>query len=246
MLVITSLDGGRERTIVNPYLEGVARPRWEPGGRTMLLKGVFRDVWGLHRLDLQTEAITTLMRFPPNGNFQEYELLPGGSEVLYASRQRHAFVRRDLQTGRETVVHRVAATVSLLCLAVSRDGDRFAYGAYERDGRWAMRIVDLRDPATAHEILDGDASERVCPSVWTADGQEVIFTRSQVTTAPAGDATRLWAVNGGGGQVRLVGLTVDGLNEVRLSPDGRQISYDGGWPSQEVWVLDNVLSRLEP
>ncbi|MGE0359857.1 MAG: protein kinase [Vicinamibacterales bacterium] len=245
MLVIASVAGGRERVIANPSLEGVARPRWEPGGRTMLLKATFRDVWGLHRLDLHTEAITTLMRFPPNGNFQEYELLPGTRAVLYASRQRRAFVRRDLQTGQESVVHRVAPTVSMLCLAVSRDGGRFAYGAYERDGRWSMRVVDLREPATAKEILAGDASERVCPSVWTADGQDVLFTRSPVKAAPD-DATQLWAVNAAGGQIRPVGLTVDGLNEVRLSPDGRQLSYDGGWPSQEVWVLDNVLSSLPP
>jgi serine/threonine-protein kinase len=245
-LVIKSLDDGREREIANPDLEGVARPRWETGGRTMLLKGVFRDTWGLHRLDLRTEAITTLMRFPHNGNFQEYELLPGEREVLYASRQRRAFVRRDLQTGHETVVHRVAPTVSLLCLAVSRDDGRFAYGAYERDSSWSMRVVEPSAPASAHEILTGDASERVCPSVWSADGQDVIFTRTQVKASPAGEVTRLWAVNAAGGQERLVGLTVDGLNEVRLSPDGRQISYDGGWPSQEVWVLENVLGPLTP
>jgi len=246
MLVIASLVDGRERVIANPFLEGVARPRWEPGGRTMLLKGVFRDVWGLHRLDLQTEAITTLMRFPPDGNFQEYELLPGARAVLYASRQRRAFVRRDLRTGQDTVVHRVAPTVSLHCLAVSRDGARFAYGAYQRDGRWSMRVVDLREPERVDQILDGDATERVCPSVWTADGQDVIFTRAPVNAVPGGDATRLWAVNAASRQARLLGLNVDGLNEVRLSPDGQQISFDGGWPSQEVWAFDNVLAGLTP
>jgi len=245
-LVIKSLRDGREREIVNRYLDGVARPRWEPGGRTMLIKGVFRDVGGLHRIDLQTGEITTLMRSALDGRFNEYEVLPGDREMLYASRQRHEFVRRDLGTGRETVVHRVDSAVSLLCMAVSRDGRQFAYGAYERGGQWSMRVVNLRDPVNAREVLRGDASERVCPSVWTVDGREVIYTRAQVKRSPAGDATRLWAVNADTGQARLIGLTVDGLNEVRLSPEGHRITYDGGWPSQEVWVLENALGRLTP
>jgi Tol biopolymer transport system component len=244
-LVIKKLDDGREREIANRHLEGVARPRWEPGGRTMLLKGVFRDVPGLHRLDLQTEAITTLMRFPLHGRFQEYELLPNDRAVLYASRQRHEFIRRDLQTGREMVVHRVDPSLNMLCMALTRDGRRFAYAVYARGGAWSVRVVDVQDTAMAREILRGDASERVCPSVWTADGREVIFTRAPVKPVPAGDATRLWAVNADTQEVRLIGLRVNGLNEVRLSPDGRQITYDGGWPFQEVWVLENVLARLE-
>ncbi len=108
-----------------------------------------------------------------------------------------------------------------------------------------MRIVDLRDPAIAREIMRGDKNERVCPSVWTVDGREVIFTRTEIRPAPAREATRLWAAEADTGQRRLIGLTVDGLQEVRLSPDGRRITYDGGWPFQEVWALENALDRLK-
>jgi Tol biopolymer transport system component len=93
--------------------------------------------------------------------------------------------------------------------------------------------------------LRGDVSERFCPSAWTADDREVIYTGSLMKRSPSGDGGRLWALNADTSQVRLIGLSVDGLNEVRLSPDGHRIAYDGGWPSQEVWVLDNVLGRLE-
>ena len=244
-LMIKSLDDGREREIVNHRLYGVARPRWEPGGRTLLLKGVFRYVGGLHRLDLQTGQIITLMRFPAHARFQEYEVFPGDREVLYASRQRHEFVRRDLASGRETVVHRVDPALSMLCMALSRDGRRFAYGAYRPKVGWSMRVVDVRDPANAREIMQRDANVRVCPSVWTPDGLEVIYTQTQEVQPPAREATRLWAVNADTEQVRLIGLSVDGLNEVRLSPDGHRITYDGGWPFQEVWMLENALGGLQ-
>jgi hypothetical protein len=32
---------------------------------------------------------------------------------------------------------------------------------------------------------------------------------------------------------------------VRLSPDGRRLSFDGGWPVQEVWALENFLPALD-
>jgi serine/threonine protein kinase/Tol biopolymer transport system component len=243
-LVIKTLADGREREIPNRHLEGVARPRWAPGGRTMLLKGTYRDVTGLHRLDLQSAAITTLMPFGVDGRFQEYELLPDGREVLYASRQRHRFVRRDLGTGREIVVHEVDPSLNMLGLALTRDGRRFAYAAYERGGASSLRVVDLSDGATAREVLRGSANEYIVPSVWTPDGREVVFTRTQVKPPPA-EPTRLFAIDADTQRVRLIGLRVKGLNEVRLSPDGGRITYDGGWPFQEVWVLENVLARLE-
>ena len=46
------------------------------------------------------------------------------------------------------------------------------------------------------------------------------------------------------GQARLVGLDIHGLNQMRLSPDGRRLSFDAGWPKQEVWVLEHFLESL--
>jgi hypothetical protein len=54
----------------------------------------------------------------------------------------------------------------------------------------------------------------------------------------------LWAVNAVTGQSRLIGLHFDGLQQVRTSPDGRRLSFDGGWPLQEVWALEHALAGV--
>jgi Tol biopolymer transport system component len=79
---------------------------------------------------------------------------------------------------------------------------------------------------------------------WTRDGREVIVTRVPRTASGDKDGSSIWAVDIATGTARLLGLNVDGINQVRLSPDGRRISFDGGWPVQEVWVLENFLSAL--
>ena len=39
-LIVKSVDDGKEREFRKPYLEGIARPRWEADGRSLLFEGV--------------------------------------------------------------------------------------------------------------------------------------------------------------------------------------------------------------
>jgi hypothetical protein len=73
----------------------------------------------------------------------------------------------------------------------------------------------------------------------------VIVKRAKRKPEKGGDGSRVWAVDVETRTARLLGLHVNGINQIRLSPDGRRLSFDGGWPSQEVWVLENFLSSLE-
>jgi hypothetical protein len=34
------------------------------------------------------------------------------------------------------------------------------------------------------------------------------------------------------------------MQQLQISPDGRYLSYDAGFPYQEVWVLENVTAAL--
>jgi dipeptidyl aminopeptidase/acylaminoacyl peptidase len=80
---------------------------------------------------------------------------------------------------------------------------------------------------------------------WTLDGREVIIKRAKRTTQPQEkDESSIWAIDVETGTARRLGLNVHGINQIRLSPDGRRLSFDGGWPAQEVWVLENFLSDL--
>jgi hypothetical protein len=49
------------------------------------------------------------------------------------------------------------------------------------------------------------------------------------------------------GVERRLGLTVDvGFQMLRRSPDGRRLSLDVGFPTQEVWALESAIAGLTP
>ena len=79
---------------------------------------------------------------------------------------------------------------------------------------------------------------------WTRDGREVIVKRAPRSPSRDKEGSSIWAVDVETGTARLLGLNFDGINQIRLSPDGRRLSFDGGWPAQEVWVLENFLASL--
>ena len=105
-----------------------------------------------------------------------------------------------------------------------------------------MRVPGFRTVfrSTPDEFIDAHA--------WTLDGREVIIKRDRNTPRQQDEdgSSSIWAVDVETGAARLLGLNFHGINQVRLRPDGRRLSFDGGWPSQEVWVLENFLPSLAP
>ena len=247
-LIVKSVDDGKEREFRKPYLEGIARPRWEADGRSLLLKASLNGRPGLFRLDLDSGDVSTVLERVFNG----YEPLPQPGVIVYSVRASREMIRRDLVTGQETVIHRVPSPSTLVEMGLSNRGDRLAYSSPLGGGRWALRVIDLATPERAREILRVGPGEIIGAYVWSLDDREIIIKRASnaSNSAPDGrrvsDESRLWAVDVMTGQARLIGLNFDGLNQVRMSPNGRRLSFDGGWPFQEVWALDNVLALAAP
>ncbi len=239
-LVIKDLASGREREISDPQMVGIGRPRWEADGRSILLKASYRDRIGVHRLDLHTGLVSMIL---PH-QIGHYELIPGTREILYNTR-RHELYRHDLDTGRTVVAHRVEAPWFATGIAVSRDGQRIAYSASDGRGGGSLRVAGVDSPEPAREIFVASADEYIEAYAFTPDGTEVLFKRSRRSPGPLeSDHSQVWAVDVGSGEARLVGLDIHGINQLRLSPDGRRLSFDAGWPTQEVWVLEDFLETL--
>jgi dipeptidyl aminopeptidase/acylaminoacyl peptidase len=130
-------------------------------------------------------------------------------------------------------------------MAISPDGGRLAYTARKGPEPVVLRVVDLANPSGFRDVYRCPPDEYMDAHAWTRDGREVIVKRAKQKPARDGDGSRIWAVDVETGAARLLGLNVNGINQIRLSPDGRRLSFDGGWPAQEVWVLENFLSSLD-
>ena len=242
-LVIKSMNDGREREIADPQMLGIGRPRWEPDGRSILVKTNYRERDGLHRVNLDTGEISLVTPV----FFNHYEIVPHTREIICFVRP-STFKRLDVVTGAQATVLEVERPWILTGMAISPAGDRLVYSANHSTGvkAQALFLADLQNPERAVEVYRAQQSEEIQVFTWMPDGREVIIKR----VAPAkprepGDKSSLWAVDVATGVARPLGLNVSGLNQVRLSPDGRRLSFDGGWPVQEVWALENFLPALE-
>lgn len=51
----------------------------------------------------------------------------------------------------------------------------------------------------------------------------------------------LWRVPITGGAPVSTGLTLEGMRDISIHPDGRQIAFNAGWKRGEQWVMENLL-----
>ena len=241
-LVVHSMADGREREYWRPEIQGYAMPRWEPGGRALFFKGSIDDQGGLLRLDLQTGAITLVLKRWIN----HYEPLPVPGFIVLSDRQRREIVRVDLASGREEVIHRLQVPLTPSDMGLSNRGDRLVYSTPLGNKKGAaVRILDLAAPANVREIFRSKPDSLVVASAWSADDREVIVERDVNADGVDDDTSHVWAIDVSTGIARPIGLTVDrGLHDLRSSANGRYLSYDAGWPYQEVWVLENAAAGL--
>ena len=190
-LVIKDVASGRERVITDPQMVGIGRPRWEADGRSILLKAMYRDKPGVHRLDLQTGAVSMVL---PR-QIGHYELIPGTRAILYNTRARE-LSRYDLDTGRTVVAHHIEAPWFATGIAVSRDGQHVAYSASDGRAAVSLRVAGLSRLDVAREIFVAPPDEYIEAYAFTPDGSEVLIKRAQRAPGPSRTtSSRVWAID---------------------------------------------------
>jgi len=174
-----------------------------------------------------------------------YEPLPDRGVIVLSDRLKRELVRVDLENGREDVIHRLRPPGNFTDMGLSHGGDRLVYSTPLGDKRMAVRVLTLGGSTTVREIYRSAPGTIAIASAWSADDREVIVERDVTADGIDDDKSHLWAIDVATGTARAIGLTVDrGLHELRSSADGRWLSFDVGWPYQEVWVLENAAAGL--
>lgn len=104
--------------------------------------------------------------------------------------------------------------------AVSPDGSRFAYAAY--DPATGSRNIYTRVTGAGEPLLlTGHASDEIAPA-WSPDGRHLAFVRLD----ESGSGSSIWiAPSLGGPESRLVSRSIAGYPELSWSPDGTRIAY---------------------
>ena len=239
ILRIRSLETGRDREFTTPF-SNIHFPRWLPDGRFMLITGTDDRGTGVYKIDTQTWE-TKLLRDIPAG-----EPSRDGRGYFYAKREKESnlcrILFRDAERGEDRELYR-APLVERFTISLSPDGKWLAF--LNRTNPRILRVIPAGggEPRELHRFaLEGD--DNILPA-WTADARYVLLSKP---LGPDGVEEKwdLWRIPADGGEAQRLNL---GMRcDPSVSPDGRQIAFGSGGRASidEVWVLDNLLSPLQP
>ncbi len=96
------------------------------------------------------------------------------------------------------------------------------------------------------ELLRMRADDGVQFVGWTSDGLNVLvirWTPPRDSGVPDPVLRTLWRVPVSSAPPAATALTMEGLRDVSLHPDGRQVAFNAGWKKYESWVMENLLAR---
>ncbi len=92
------------------------------------------------------------------------------------------------------------------------------------------------------ELLRTSSPDEQILSGWHPDGRSLLVVRwKQQPGNAAPDERTLWRVPIDGSSPVSTGLAMEGLRDLSIHPDGRQIAFNAGWKRGEYWVMGNLL-----
>jgi Tol biopolymer transport system component len=249
LLVIRSRKTGEERTVPLPprvafSITGCCfwgGPKWFPDNRSVLIEsGDAQGAgFGFYRLAIDTGNTELLAHVP--GRAPQYDLSPDGRTIYYAANALDGpLMRFDIETRRESELKKLTATGApaseFVSLAVSPDGLQLAMIL-------VGGIVEVM-PATGGQSRE--VFRPVSPELGTTwHLHSLAWTRDQRFLMWAREDKSLWRVPAAGGQPEKVGIPMEGIKNLAVHPDGRQLVFDAATeePTHEVWALENFLAR---
>ncbi len=92
------------------------------------------------------------------------------------------------------------------------------------------------EPRGLHRMQDTEGEAVDYGFAWTADGRYILGMHMPDQSGP----TKLWRIPAEGGKPQKL-LEMDGLSDITVHPDGRRITFSGGWSEMEVWAMEDFL-----
>lgn len=233
-IIIRTVATGEERELV-PSLANVYGPRWWPDGRAFVVSGEdAKGRQGIYRIDAQTGDVSPLVQLEPSPVRGRSAWSSDGKLIFYTSIKdgNDVVLMRNLESGEEKELYRGG----LNNLSVSPDGQWLAVAIpsglliLPTAGGSPRELVRIQPP----EYIQYNSV------AWTIDGQYLLFGKAQ-----SHQPISLWRVPAKGGEPQSLGLKMEGLTNVRIHPDGRQIAFAAGEAKAEVWVLENFLPAAQ-
>jgi Tol biopolymer transport system component len=243
VLRIRSLETGVDREF-STHFSSVSFPRWLPDNRFILLTGVDDTGGGAYKIDTQTWDMKHLRGVPASAAITRSQ---GGSGFFYVKWEKETnlcrILFRDAEKGEDRELYR-GPLAQRYTISLSPDGRWLAF--INRTNPRFLRVIPSGGGEPRELYRFGLVGDWNILTAWTADGKYVLFSKPLGEDGVKGQWD-LWRVPAEGGEAQRLGLGMR-CDIESVHPDGSQIAFSsgGGASIDEVWVLDNLLSPLQP
>jgi Tol biopolymer transport system component len=143
-------------------------------------------------------------------------------------------MRVDLRKKDKKEIYR--STQQILCLDISPDGKSLAFQEYFD----ALKVMPIEggQPRVVYKFDE----EWATSVTWSPDGKHLFFSKVPKGEDKTGKI-ELWRIPSEGGKPVKFPLVADGMENLRIHPDGKRISFNTFTFNRETWVMENFLPK---
>jgi Tol biopolymer transport system component len=244
-LVIRELGAGGQREFIPPLSTFLVHS-WSKDGRSVLVQGTDSEGRsGLFAVDCETGR-TRAIPAPGSGRAMSAGWASGLGRIL--ERGGPGLIWWDPARGTHDIaldfraegIEGINPGPRGPGFAASPDGRSIAFSAMLREAdvlTYSLRVKAGEDPS--RELFRVRNPERMLLQAWTPDGAGLLVTRRR-----EGEPAQLWRMPVEGGAPVPIDVPIKGPGHVSMRPDGRRITFTAGSPLLEIWVIENLLSKV--
>lgn len=246
----------------------IQRLAWSQAGGFLLVQSVLIAAGrsGIHRFELGSGKSDPLVLTESGLNWNSHpRLSPDGNAFYYTHREftppdadnhqdwKDVIIRHDLRDHQEAIVHTPAEKLQIWWpFELSPDGTRMALITSDQRGtsddeQFTVTIKEVSlSGGASRELVRMPPRENIVSAAWTPDGKRIVYIREPAGTGgkPNGPA-EVWSVALDSGERVKARLSLPGLREIVIHPDGRQVALrTTSGVRYDIWVLEGLTPKL--
>ncbi len=241
-LCIRDEETGKERDL-NPRLGWFQGLSWFHDGRSLLAYGEGSGTMAYFRIDATTGDVTKLLDIDFRGLVPWAVLSPDGNRLYNLGPA--GLAEHDLVSGRGRTIAQAPEGTGFVLLAISPDG-KFLATQLNGRGKKPNSLAVLRvDTGEIREVTTIPPPNWFQNIAWTPDGRHLLFTKHFAAGGSESEKVELCRVAVDSGEEQDLGLSLQGIRDLSIHPDGRRIAFTVMRDVTEIWIMENLLPGSE-